>query len=111
MSNKIVIIGDAHFGVHNGSKLFLEFQIKFLNEVIQYCLDNKITEIWLTGDVFEVRKSTNTEVLDYAKEHFFDRLLELGILVRTIVGNHDMFFKNTITPNAINVNFSGAEEA
>jgi DNA repair exonuclease SbcCD nuclease subunit len=104
--SKVVIIGDMHFGVHNGSKLFLDFQRKFLDEIIKHCVDNNISEIWLTGDVFEVRKSTNTEVLDFAKEHFFDKVQELGILVRTIVGNHDMFYKNTITPNAISVNLS-----
>lgn len=108
MSKKL-ILGDIHFGVHNGSKLFLDFQLKFLNEVIEYCKEHSIAEIWLTGDVFEVRKSTNTEVLDYAKLHFFDVLVDLGILVKTIVGNHDMFYKNTITPNSLNVNLSDYE--
>jgi len=106
MRKKIVILGDLHFGTHNGTELFLKFQSKYLNEVIDYCTENAITEIWLTGDVFEVRKSTQTFVLNYAKKHFFDRLLDLDIQVKTIVGNHDSVYRDTLFPNSIDVNLS-----
>ncbi len=103
MNNKIILLGDPHLGVHNGSVLFAEYQLSSLLRMVDYAIKNSITEIWCAGDVFEVRKSTNTEIFDMWKKVFFDLLKQHNIIFRVIVGNHDMFFKSKIHPNALTV--------
>lgn len=98
---KILVLGDLHAGEKDGSELIMNHQLSVLDEVIDICVVKNISHIFLTGDVFDIRKSTNTNVLYNWKSKFFDRLQALNINVVTIVGNHDMFYKNTTTPNAI----------
>lgn len=100
MSKKL-ILGDLHFGEHNSSELFMNHQKKVLDEVIQYCLDNNINNIIQTGDLFDVRKSTTTKAIHFWKKNFFDVLETNNITLDVIIGNHDMYYKNTITPNTI----------
>jgi len=96
-----VILGDLHAGESDGNLMLMDHQLQVLDEVIQYCTDNKINNIVATGDVFDVRKSTNTNVLNTWKTRFFDKLKELSINFHTIVGNHDMYYKNAVNPNTI----------
>ncbi len=95
-----LILGDLHFGERDGSDLVMSHQKKVLDSVIQYCKDNGIKTIIQTGDLFDVRKSTNTKVINFWRKNFFDVLLTNDIDLKTIVGNHDMYYKNTIIPNS-----------
>ncbi len=104
--SKIVILGDVHAGVHNASEMFMEFQCKYLNEVIDYCVEHNIKDVWQTGDMFETRKPTHTTTLDYFKKNFFDRLEELDIHMKVLTGNHDCPKLHTLKPNALTVNLS-----
>lgn len=103
---KQLYIGDLHAGVRDGSQLMIDFQLKFLDEVIQYCVDNNIDTIVQFGDTFDVRKHTQTNVLKQWKERFFDKLVEKGIRFITLCGNHDTVYKNTLFPNALDTNLS-----
>ena len=109
IDGKVVLLGDPHAGVHNGSKHFSEFQLGYLKDVIKFCVESNIMEIWCAGDMFEVRKNTNTEVLDDWKMEFFNALEDNKIILRVLVGNHDMYFKNTISPNALSVHLNEYE--
>lgn len=102
-----LILGDLHAGEKDGSELIMKHQLDILDGVIQYCLDNKITHIIQTGDMFDVRKSTNTKVLYEWKQRFFNKLKENNITMETIVSNHDAYYKNTLTPNTLVENLSG----
>ena len=39
--------------------------------------------------------------MNWAKEHVYDKFKELGVNVHTIVGNHDVYYKNTNEVNAV----------
>lgn len=78
----------------------LHMQIGVMENVIDYCVDNDITEIIQTGDLFDVRKSTSTKALAEWNSRFFDKLGKAGISMSTVIGNHDMVFENTIYPNS-----------
>ena len=47
------------------------------------------------GDTFDSRKGVDFVSLEWAKNHYYDRLEELGITVHTIIGNHTAYYKNT----------------
>ena len=54
-----------------------------------------ITTIVDMGDTFDSRKGVDFVSLEWAKNHYYDRLAELGITVHTIIGNHTAYYKNT----------------
>jgi DNA repair exonuclease SbcCD nuclease subunit len=55
------------------------------------------------GDTFDSRKGIDFSALTWAKDHYFDRLRDMGIEVHTIVGNHTAYYKNTNDINAIDL--------
>ena len=98
---KILLITDQHFGVRNDSLVFSTFYRKFYSEVVlPFIKASKIKHVIALGDTFDRRKSINFNSLDLAKEMWFDPLHELGVELTMLVGNHDIYYKNTIRVNA-----------
>jgi DNA repair exonuclease SbcCD nuclease subunit len=52
------------------------------------------------GDIFHDRKIVNLNGLNYVKKYFFDKFDEYGIKMITILGNHDIYHKNTLEINS-----------
>ena len=94
--NKVAIITDQHFGARSDSVAFLDFFQKFYDDVFfPNLLEQNIKTVLILGDTFDRRKYVNFYSLQRAKEMFFDKLLENGITVHMLAGNHDTYFKNT----------------
>jgi DNA repair exonuclease SbcCD nuclease subunit len=55
------------------------------------------------GDCFDSRKGIDFSALKWAKRVFFDPLKDRGIEVHLIVGNHDAYYKNSNSVNAVNL--------
>ena len=55
------------------------------------------------GDTFDSRKGVDFSALAWAKNNYYDRLKDMGILVHTIVGNHTAYYKNTNDVNAVDL--------
>ena len=96
---KIVILGDMHFGVkdENFFKNQLEFYYK---QLIPYCKDNGIKEIFQLGDIFEHRQKSDNFILFKVRE-LFESLKENEIDFHCLIGNHDIYFKNRIDVNTL----------
>ena len=93
---KIVVICDTHFGVKNGSDIFLNYQQRFFNEVFfPYCVKNNIKKILHLGDFYDHRRYINFKVLQRTNEFLMSKLSEYGMHMDIIPGNHDVFFKGT----------------
>ena len=93
---KIAIITDQHFGARKNSKLFHDYFLKFYEDIFFPTLVKEgITTIVDMGDTFDSRKGVDFVSLEWAKNHYYDRLAELGITVHTIIGNHTAYYKNT----------------
>ena len=93
---KVAIITDQHFGARNDSTQCLDYYEKFYSNVFFPTLDEaKIDTVLILGDTFDRRKYINFNSLNRAKKMFFDPLLQKGIKVHMIAGNHDTYFKNT----------------
>lgn len=101
MSN-VAIITDLHFGARGDSLEFDSYFRKFYETVFFPTLaDEGISDVYLLGDIFDRRKYINFNILKNCKEYFFDQFKKLGIKVTVIVGNHDVYFKNTNDINSL----------
>jgi DNA repair exonuclease SbcCD nuclease subunit len=95
------ILGDCHFGARGDSLDFHKYFEKFYNEVLfPYLKANDIEVIFQMGDLFDRRKFINFNTLHLCREYFFDRCQILGVKVHTLLGNHDIAFKNTLVVNS-----------
>lgn len=101
---KVLLITDQHFGVRNDNQTFQEIYKEYYGTVvIPFIKKNKIKNIICLGDTFDKRKSINFQSLDAAKEMWFDPLQEMGVHMWMLVGNHDIYYKNTVQVNAPNL--------
>jgi hypothetical protein len=101
---KVAIITDQHFGARKNSKLFHDYFLKFYNDVFfPYLEEHGITTVVDMGDTFDSRKGIDFSSLAWAKDNYYDRLMDMGIQVHTIVGNHTAYYKNTNEVNAVDL--------
>lgn len=98
---KICILGDMHWGNSSGAKPFQKNSKQFCDLVLfPYLFKNRITQVLQTGDIFHERRATNTEALDNAKSCFFDVMQSNNIKFDMILGNHDLYNRQSLTPNS-----------
>lgn len=98
---KILLITDQHFGVRNDNQVFIDKYRQFYSEtVLPYIRKNKIKNVICLGDTFDKRKAINFHSLDAAREMWFDPLRDEGVHMWMILGNHDIYYKNTVKINA-----------
>ena len=98
---KILLITDQHFGVRNDNLHFVEHYRKYYSTiVIPFLKASGIKEIINLGDTFDKRRSINYMSLEAAKEMWFDPIKELGCKMTALIGNHDIYYKNTLRINS-----------
>jgi len=61
---------------------------------------HNIKAIYQLGDLFDRRKFINFNTLAECKRYFFDELKARGIQLITLLGNHDIFWKESLAVNA-----------
>lgn len=106
--NKIVLLGDLHFGARGDSEAFSEYFFQFFDEVFfPYLIKNKIKTVFQFGDIVERRKFINIKTMKSIRERFLPKFKEHNINLVLFLGNHDTYHKNTNEVNALNVLFSG----
>jgi len=105
---RIALINDTHMGARGDSSIFNEFFFKFWeNTFFPYLKENNIKHICHLGDVVDRRKFINFVTLNSWRKRFFDALEGEGITMDVIVGNHDVFYRNTNEVNAMHELFYG----
>ena len=98
---KIAIFGDTHFSVRSDSYAFhANFKEFYSNIFFPYLKKHNITEVFQTGDLFDRRKYINFNSLALCRKYFFDVLKKENIQFYTLLGNHDVYFKNTLEVNS-----------
>jgi len=99
-NNKVALISDLHFGVRKNNEVFLQSQTRFIIEqFVPYLKENEIDTIFILGDVFDNRSSTNTKIMNNVYDIFDEYLREFKIYL--IVGNHDCYFNSSIEVNSL----------
>ena len=90
-----------HFGVRQDSAIFLDYMEEFYSETFfPYLEENDINVILQLGDVFDRRKYISFYTLKRAKEMFFDVCWNRSTDVVIILGNHDVYYKDTLKINS-----------
>lgn len=98
---KIAILGDTHFGARNDLKIFHDFFAKFyVDTFIPYLIENEIDIVIQLGDLFDRRKYVNYYTLSECKRYFFDQLEKNNITLHTLVGNHDIYWRESLEVNS-----------
>jgi Calcineurin-like phosphoesterase len=98
---KIAILGDTHHGMRGDSIAFHNHYREFyLNTFFPYLVQNGITTVFQLGDLFDRRKYISFQSLALCRRYFFDQFVKHGIQLHTLIGNHDITFKNTLEINS-----------
>jgi len=98
---KIAILGDTHFGMRNDSIHFHKYYQKFYKNVFfPYLIEHNIKNVYQLGDLFDRRKYINFNSLFLSRKYFFDALKEHEIKMTTLLGNHDISYRNTLEVNS-----------
>lgn len=89
------------FGARNDLKVFHDFFQKFYEDTfVPYLRENKIDTVIQLGDLFDRRKYINFYSLDSCKRYFFDELENSNIRLHTLVGNHDIYWRESLEVNS-----------
>ena len=91
-----MVLGDLHLGVKNSSEVMFRHQSKFFNFMIDYMKQNNIDTILQCGDLWDSRRNTNMKTLQFAYDCFFDLLKDNNIHMHTVIGNHDIYLRNSL---------------
>ena len=99
---KVAIVTDTHYGVKNDSMSFANYQNKFFYDVfLPHILENNITHVLHLGDLMDRRKYVNYMTAKNVEDNFVRPLMEAGVTVHMVAGNHDTYFKNTNDVNSL----------
>ncbi len=105
---KIAILNDTHFGARGDSQLFFDYFMKFFDDVFfPYVKEHNIKTIIHAGDFMDRRKFVNFNILNQVRTRFIDKLKENDIEMHCIIGNHDVYYRNTNYVNSLRELFSG----
>lgn len=97
---KIAVIGDIHINLGNGSEIFQRNFKSFCDNALFPTLKSRnIKTIFQTGDLFHNRRNTHSQGLQNAKECFFDKLVSNKMQLHMILGNHDIYFRESLQIN------------
>ena len=94
---KVAFIGDPHFGrrAENATirKHVSEGQKRWFLSLADDLRSRNISQIFITGDIFDTRNSVNVEAMVNTKRLLAETLAEFQIDI--VLGNHDMYFENS----------------
>lgn len=97
---KILMFTDIHFGAKGNSKTFNEYCLKFVEYIAENAKTNNIDKIIFLGDWHDSRDEIQVATLNYS--HMAMQMLnDCDIPVTMILGNHDLYFRNSRKLNSI----------
>lgn len=102
--SRIWFLTDIHFGLHSFSMEWLDITTDYFESFFIPLLEEKKRDddiLVILGDVFDNRQSVNIKVL-YNAKRVFNKLAKL-IDIHIIVGNHDIYMKNSNDISSIDV--------
>lgn len=93
---KVAVLGDLHWGCRNDLIVFHKHQEIFFKQFIDDLKKHNIKHVIQLGDLFDRRKYINFRTLNEAKRIFFNLLEDAGVTLYTLVGNHDIHFRESM---------------
>ena len=99
---KIALITDTHFGARNDNVNFNEYFYQFYEGVFfPYLQQHNIKTCIHLGDCFDRRKYVSYKTAKDFRERFILPFNVLGVDLHMLVGNHDIYYKNTSQVNSL----------
>ena len=99
---KVALVTDTHWGARNDSKVFAKYFSKFWKETFFPYIDkHNIDHIIHLGDIVDRRKYINYVTADNLKTNFINPLKQRNIKFWCIIGNHDIYYRNSLEINAL----------
>ena len=99
---KVAIITDTHFGARNDNDNFNEYFYQFYEgEFFPYLQTHNIKTVLHLGDLMDRRKYVSYKTAKDFRERFILPLKHLKVDFHCLVGNHDIYFKNTNDVNSL----------
>ena len=99
---KIALITDTHFGARNDNVNFNEYFYQFYEGVFfPYLQQHNIKTCIHLGDCFDRRKYVSYRTAKDFRERFIFPFQYLKIELHMLVGNHDIYYKNTSQVNSL----------
>ena len=106
---KLGFLNDTHFGARGDSQLFFDYFIRFFEEeFFPYIKKNNIDTIIHAGDLLDRRKFVNFSILHQIRTRFIDVLEKNNIKMYCILGNHDVYYRNTNKVNSMSELFGNS---
>ena len=100
---KIALLTDTHFGARNDNLNFNEYFYDFYEGLFfPYLQQNNIKHCIHLGDLMDRRKYVSYRILKDFRERFIQPFNYLKINLHILVGNHDIYFRNTNDINSLN---------
>jgi predicted phosphodiesterase len=98
---KIALVTDTHWGVRNDNVAFHRYFDRFYSEIFfPYLRENDIKTIIHLGDIVDRRKYINFVSARALRKQFIEPAMR-EFDTHIIIGNHDTFYKNTNSVNAL----------
>ena len=108
---KIALLTDTHFGARNDNLNFNEHFYDFYEGIFfPYLQQNNIKHCIHLGDVMDRRKYVSYRILQDFRERFIHPFTHLKIQLHILIGNHDIYFRNTNDLNSVNELLGGRHD-
>ena len=107
--DNVTVLGDTHFGERQFSAEFFESQLKFMDVLIHEMKVNGSKVILQLGDLFTNRQNMSVRMYADCKK-LFTKFKDNDIRFISLLGNHDIYYKNSLQVNSHNM-FDGLIES
>ena len=99
-SDRIAIVSDIHWGKSRDSATMTKISEDFFEHLFGMMMDRDIKNLFFLGDWFDNRNTISVKT-SWHSFKAFSRLLECGVKVYMVVGNHDSFLKESVEVNSL----------
>jgi predicted phosphodiesterase len=99
---QVALLADTHYGCRNDNPFWYDYQKKFIDQVfLPYLKEHEIHYVIHLGDLVERRKFINFKSATRLRQDFLEPLFKAEVNCSFICGNHDAFYKSSLSINAL----------
>lgn len=101
-NSKFALLSDMHWGINNNSDIKIDIFTNYMDWYIQTLKENDVQDVIFLGDWFDNRSVLSVKTMNVV-HLMLKKLLENKIKLYLIVGNHDIYYKDNLAVNSINI--------
>jgi metallophosphoesterase superfamily enzyme len=90
-NNKIALVSDLHFGVHQGNHMWLDISLEFAKWFRDELIKKDIKDIMICGDINNDRNEISVNTMSVVTKIF---KIWKDFNIKIIIGNHDAYYKD-----------------